>query len=128
MYFLVENRAKMGAGRLKYKKYSFWSQNDIVLAFLGLKRHRFSHQNFFKFKTLSKQCRFGLSRTKTTSFWSVQNQNDVVLVLFSLMQNDVVFARTALNDVVLICIKKKKLNDIVLCHTETKQCRLELGC
>ena len=63
MYFLVENRAKMGAGRLKYTKYSFWSQNDVVLAFLGPKRRRFSHQNFLKFKTLLKRRRFGLLLT-----------------------------------------------------------------
>ena len=93
MYFLVENREKMGAERLKYTKYSFWSQNGVILAFLSPKRRCFSHQIFFKFKT--------------ASFWSVRDQNGVVLVLLSLIQNDVVFAQTTLNDVVLICIKKK---------------------
>ena len=88
----------MGSERLKYTKYSFWSQNGIILAFLGPKRSRFSHHNFFKIQ----------NTIKMTSFWSVRDQNEVVLVLFSLIQNDVVFARTTLNDVVLICIKKKK--------------------
>ena len=30
MYFLVENRAKMGTERLGYAIYSFWSQNGVV--------------------------------------------------------------------------------------------------
>ena len=100
MYILVENRAKMGSEKLKYTKYSFRSQNDVILAFLGPKRSRFSHQIFLKIQ----------NTIKTTSFWSVRDQNEVVLVLFSLIQNDVVFVRTTLNDVVLICIKKKKKN------------------
>ena len=41
----------MGVGGFKVANYSLWGQNDIVLAFLEPKRHRFSHHNFF-FKIL----------------------------------------------------------------------------
>ena len=65
MYFLVENKAKMGTRRLGYAKYSIWGQNGVVLVFLGPKRRRFSHHNFFflKFKTLIKRRRFGFVLT-----------------------------------------------------------------
>ena len=39
MYFSVENKSKIGTERFGYAKYSFYSQNDIVLVFLGPKRH-----------------------------------------------------------------------------------------
>ena len=55
VYFSVENRTKMGAGRLGYAKYNFWGQNGVVLSIITF---------FFN----SKQRHFVLSGTKTTSF------------------------------------------------------------
>ena len=43
MYFSVGNRAKIGVGGFGVTKYSFW----------GPKRHRFSHQIFFKILQIS---------------------------------------------------------------------------
>ena len=72
VYFSVGNKAKMGAGALGVVKCSLWGQNGVVLAFLGPKRRCFSHHKlfFFLFKEL----------IKTESFWSVSNQNGVVLL------------------------------------------------
>ena len=54
MYFLVENKAKMGIGSLGYVKYSFWSQNNVILAIITFLN--------------SKRSCFGLSRTKRHRF------------------------------------------------------------
>ena len=34
LYFSVANKAKMGVGGFGVAKYSFWGQNDIVLAII----------------------------------------------------------------------------------------------
>ena len=39
--------AKLEVGGFRIVKYSFWGQNDVVLAFIEPKRRRFSHHNFF---------------------------------------------------------------------------------
>ena len=57
MYFSVENRAKIGVGKLGYAKYSFWSQNNVILPIIT-------------FLNSKRRC-FGLSRTKTSSFLPV---------------------------------------------------------
>ena len=72
MYFSIENRIKMGASRLGYGKYNFWGKNGVVLTFpfYGQNDVVLSMRIFFKkFKTL----------IKTTLFWFVRDQNDVVL-------------------------------------------------
>ena len=88
----------MGAERLGYAKYNFWGQNDIILTFLRLNDVVLAIRNFFflNFKTL----------IETTLFQFIWDQNGVILVLFSFIQNDAVWISVQTN-VVLICIKNK---------------------
>ena len=61
----------MGVGGFRVAKYSFWGQNDVVLAIIYI---------FFKFYIY----------TKTMSFWIARVQNGVVLNQLSFIQNDAV--------------------------------------